>query len=66
MDALLTPADLAIMLCCHKGHIYRLVHQRRIPFVKVGGSVRFRPEAIERWIKEQEVCSVRDVLRGQR
>jgi len=66
MDALLTPSELAHVLKVSRGHVYRLVQQRKIPFIKSGGSIRFMPSSIERWIKEQEICTVRDVLRGQR
>ena len=31
------------------------VSQKKIPFVKVGRCVRFRPEAIESWLKERTV-----------
>jgi excisionase family DNA binding protein len=56
--ALLTPAELAETLHVSVGHVYRLVSQRRVPFVKLGGSIRFRWESIERWIMRQEVVSV--------
>ncbi len=66
MQNLLTPTDLAQIISCSKGHVYRLVFQRKVPFIKIAGSVRFREEAIQRWIREQEVVSVREVLRGKR
>ncbi len=31
--------------------IRKWVHERRIPFIKVGRCVRFRPSSIERWLK---------------
>lgn len=55
---LLTVGDLAQLLQVSPGHVYRLIHQRRVPFCKVGGAVRFRPEAIELWIQRSEVRSV--------
>ena len=60
--ALLTPAELAAMLKVSRGHIFRLVSQRRVPFCKLGGSLRFRSESIERWIAGQEVVSVAQIL----
>jgi len=66
MNPLLTPGELAQILKVSTGHIYRLVAQRKVPFIKNGGSVRFRPESIERWVQNQEVVSVRDVLRGRK
>jgi excisionase family DNA binding protein len=31
--------------------IRKWVHERRIPFLKVGRCVRFRPSSIEEWLK---------------
>ena len=61
--ALLTPANVAELLQVSRGHVFRLVAQRRIPFCKIGGSLRFRSESIERWIAGQEIVSVAQVLR---
>jgi excisionase family DNA binding protein len=35
-----------------KAYIYILVHERKIPFHKVGGSLRFSKKELETWIKE--------------
>ena len=35
----------------------RLVAERRIPFVKVGRHVRFRPEHIEAWLDANTVAA---------
>lgn len=59
---LLTPPELAEILHVSVGHVYRLVAMRCVPFVKLGGSVRFRRESIERWIAGKEVLSVGQVL----
>jgi excisionase family DNA binding protein len=59
---LLTPRQLARKIEVSTGHIYRLIAQRRVPFVRVGGSVRFRPESIEAWIERNEVRAVSQVL----
>jgi len=64
--SLLTPLDLAETLNVSVGHVYRLVAQRRVPFVKLGGALRFRRESIERWIVGQEVATVSQVLRRKR
>ena len=34
--------------------IYAWVNRRKIPFVKVGGALRFRPSALEAWLKDRE------------
>jgi excisionase family DNA binding protein len=63
MQPLLTPQQLADFLQVSKGHVYRLIQQRRIPFIKQGGSVRFRPESIEKWILNAEIVDVNRALK---
>lgn len=60
---LLNPRQLARYLNVSVGHCYRLVQERRVPFIRIGGSVRFRLEAIERWLEAGEVPTVGQVLR---
>lgn len=36
-------------------HLARLVTERRIPFVRVGGKVRFEPGALAGWIAANRV-----------
>jgi excisionase family DNA binding protein len=36
-------------------HVRRLVHERRIPFVKWGHLIRFKPADIDAWIKANTV-----------
>ena len=33
-------------------HVRRLVHERRIPFIKWGHLIRFDPDEVDRWIDE--------------
>lgn len=66
MANLITPAELADMLHVSVGHIYRLVARRQVPFVKLGGAVRFRRESIERWISGQEIVTVSQALWSKR
>lgn len=33
--------------------IYALVHQKRIPHIKIGRALRFHPERIREWIEAQ-------------
>ena len=35
--------------------LYKMVSQRRIPYVKVGSRVKFDPFKLEDWIKQQTV-----------
>ncbi len=32
--------------------LYKMVSQRRVPFVKLGGALRFNPEQLNQWIKQ--------------
>ncbi|MBF0215632.1 MAG: helix-turn-helix domain-containing protein [Candidatus Omnitrophica bacterium] len=51
--------ELAIYLKMKKPTIYKHVEQERLPHFRVGGSLRFRKNTIDKWIEEQEKCSVR-------
>lgn len=46
------------------GVIYQMVSKRTIPFVKMGTSVRFNVEKIDRWIEERSVDG-ESILRGK-
>ena len=55
-DVLLDVPSAAERLGCTPRYIRRLVMERRIPFVKLGGSkVRFSALELERWIDTQRV-----------
>jgi len=62
---LLNPRGVARVLGLSVGHIYRLVQRREIPFVRVGGSIRFRVESLDGWIARNEVGTVRQAIRKQ-
>ena len=50
-DQLLTIAAVAHRLNVDVRHIRRLVHERRIPFVKWGHLLRFEPAEIDAWLE---------------
>ena len=55
-DVLLDVPSVAERLGCSPRYIRRLVMERRIPFVKLGGSkVRFSALELEQWIDTQRV-----------
>ena len=55
-DVLLDVPSAAERLGCSPRYIRRLVMERRIPFVKLGGSkVRFSALELEQWIDTQRV-----------
>lgn len=52
---LFTVKELAQILNTKEGQVRKLVFYRKIPFIKVGGSVRFEKTAIEDWLKKNTV-----------
>ena len=53
-DRLLTAVEVADWLGVSTGWIYREVRLDRMPRVPLGRNVRFRKEAIESWLRDQE------------
>jgi excisionase family DNA binding protein len=37
-------------------HVRRLVHERRIPYIKWGHLIRFDPADIDAWIKQSRIA----------
>lgn len=54
-DDLLTAEEVAEILRINPSTISKWVSMQKIPFVKVGGRVRFKRDSIDRWIKSHEV-----------
>ena len=52
---LFTIEQLADQLATSIRHIRRLVAERRVPYIKVGGLVRFDPSEVEEWIDQHRV-----------
>lgn len=48
--SLIDIAAIAALLGVEVRHVRRLVHERRIPFIKWGHLLRFDPAEIEAWI----------------
>lgn len=56
MDRLLTPKELAQILNVKPGTVFSWL-SRRVnlpPFVRIGGSTRWREEAVMKWIQDKE------------
>jgi excisionase family DNA binding protein len=47
-------------------HVRRLVAERRIPYLKVGGFIRFDPAEIAHWLDEQRQPSIPDAVTAWR
>lgn len=45
----------AVYLDTSVRHLQYLVTTKRIPFLKVGGLIRFDPDQLDRWITERSV-----------
>ena len=52
---LLAIPEVADQLGVNPRHIRRLVHERRIPFIKWGHLIRFKPADIETWIDANRI-----------
>ena len=55
---LLDVDELAALLNVTRRHIYRLVHEKRIPYLKIGGLLRFDPAQIAAWLKQAECPAI--------
>ena len=54
METLLTVADLSKSLKVTSVWVYKLVREKRIPFIHVERCVRFSPSEIEKWLEERK------------
>ena len=54
MEELLDPEAAAKVLGIKTITVYKWVSERKIPFLKVGGALRFRPSALEAWLSDCE------------
>ena len=52
---LLTIDELSKQLMISKSTLYRWVHKKEIPFVKLGGRLLFESEKIQEFIKQNSV-----------
>lgn len=50
-DALWKVEDVARFLRMARQSIYRAVSEKTIPFIKIGGAVRFDQEEIRKWLE---------------
>ena len=56
VDRLLTVQEICELLQAKRTYVYWLTHQRKIPYIKIQGILRFRQSAIDRWLDSQEVA----------
>ena len=54
MDALLLRGeDAARALSMSRAMLYRLVKEGKIPYVRMGGMLRFHPDDLREWVETQ-------------
>lgn len=51
LEPLLTVEDLCVKLRVKKRYVYKLTQEGRIPYVKIGKYLRFRPSEIREWLR---------------
>jgi len=54
MEQLLTIDQVSELLQIPKGSLYNLVNEDKIPYIKIGGRLRFKKSSIEKWIDGNE------------
>ncbi len=54
MEYLIGPPQTADMLRIKLTTLYTWVARKKIPYLKVGAALRFRPSALEAWLRERE------------
>ena len=52
---LMTVEDVAALLKVEKQLVYKLKRDRKIPFIKIGGVIRFRRADVDQWIEQSIV-----------
>ncbi len=53
-SALMTSSEVAIYLRISRASVYRLAKNKGIPVSKIGRQLRFRKDAIDRWLSNKE------------
>lgn len=58
-DALLTPAEVGVLLSVSTRQVYRLVTEAGLPAIRLtfGGDLRFQPADVAAWIESRKVVA---------
>ena len=56
MEPLLNVREAAGLLGIKPATLYQYVWRRQVPFTKLEGALRFRPEALRAWVEERTVA----------
>jgi excisionase family DNA binding protein len=55
----LSPKELAVYLSISIPTIYRLIEKRQLPFNKIGGSLRFKKEDVDKYLEESRINPIK-------
>jgi len=55
MNKLLSVDQVAEYFNISRASVYRIIERRKITFYKTGGSLRFRPEDVEKYLEENKI-----------
>jgi len=55
MPGLLKAGQLIPLLGIGRTHLYDMVTRKRIPYLRIEGSVRFDPRAIAAWLRQHTI-----------
>ncbi len=61
MSEVMTARELADMLRLSEDHIRRLTSRKEIPYVKIGHSVRYKADDIDRWLSTKRVYCRKEI-----
>jgi excisionase family DNA binding protein len=62
-EGLWTATEAAAYLRCSRSKVYQAAEAATMPSLRVGGHLRFEPEAVKRWTRGESQQESKDVLR---
>lgn len=54
-----TVAQAAEEMQISSKHLYRLCKEKRVPYIRVGASLRFSPDELRKWLTAKQVPAVK-------
>ena len=64
MNKLLTAQAAAELLGLAKQTVYQLVCAKKIPYVKLGRALRFKPEDLSEWVRKKSSITIEEEIRN--
>ena len=55
MEKLLDISEVSDIIGVQINTLYSWIHQKRIPYIKIGRLVKFKPSDIDAWLKEKSI-----------